>query len=216
MQSGIAFAVAVVLALVITSTECAAAVAEYAMPLTLTTVAAFDPLVVTSPLSSADVAVWVEPANRAIPAPGEDATTTLAATTLESAGTFDAPNLTRFPFVPAKDVPLILETVTASVPEVVASPDRSPFVIEVEPENFVRFPLAGLPVVVTEPVPEPQSKATTVKFPLASVWTQRAAVADPLQDASTDVFPVTANWLTANGVRTSSIDWITPPLVTAL
>ncbi len=43
--------------------------------------------------------------------------------------------------------------VAASVPEVVMSPLRSPFVMAVAPENLVRLPLAGLPLVVTVPPP---------------------------------------------------------------
>jgi hypothetical protein len=58
-------------------------------------------------------------------------------------------------------------SVVASVPEVVTSPVRSPLVIEVEPENLVRLPDAGLPVVVT--VPEPAEPfAAAVMRPLAS------------------------------------------------
>jgi hypothetical protein len=47
--------------------------------------------------------------------------------------------------------PLTLPTVVASVPLVVTSPLKSPFVIEVDPENFVRLPDVGDPVVVTVP-----------------------------------------------------------------
>jgi len=49
--------------------------------------------------------------------------------------------------------PLTLTTVTADVPEVVASPVRLPLVIVNPPLKNVSSPLAGLPVVVT--VPEP-------------------------------------------------------------
>ena len=47
----------------------------YCRPLIPVTVTAFEPEVVASPESSAEVTVCVEPANRAIPAPGEEATT---------------------------------------------------------------------------------------------------------------------------------------------
>ena len=53
-----------------------------------------------------------------------------------------------------KAVPLVCVQVIASVPDVVQSPDRSPLVITVPPENFARFPLAGDPDVVTVPDPE--------------------------------------------------------------
>src|SRR5262245_6168798 len=43
--------------------------------------------------------------------------------------------------------------VVARVPLVVTSPDRSPLVMLVAPENLVRLPLAGDPVVVTVPPP---------------------------------------------------------------
>ncbi len=45
--------------------------------------------------------------------------------------------------------------VIARVPVVVQSPLRSPLVTEDAPENFVRLPEAGEPVVVTVPVPVP-------------------------------------------------------------
>lgn len=54
----------------------------------------------------------------------------------------------------AKATPLVFVQVDANVPEVVQSPLMSPFVIEVAPENFVRFPEAGDPVVVTLPEEE--------------------------------------------------------------
>jgi hypothetical protein len=50
-------------------------------------------------------------------------------------------------------VTLLLPMVVASAPEVVMSPERSPFVMDVAPENLVRLPIAGEPVVVTVPVP---------------------------------------------------------------
>jgi len=53
--------------------------------------------------------------------------------------------------VEGNDTPLVLVQVMARVPDVVQSPERSPFVIALKPENFVRFPLAGDPVVVTVP-----------------------------------------------------------------
>ena len=43
--------------------------------------------------------------------------------------------------------------VAASVPLVVTSPERFPFVIADAPENAARLPLAGEPVVVTVPPP---------------------------------------------------------------
>jgi hypothetical protein len=49
-----------------------------------------------------------------------------------------------------------VESVVASVPLVVMSPERSPLVIEDAPENFVIFPVAGDPVVVTVP-PDPEA-----------------------------------------------------------
>lgn len=54
----------------------------------------------------------------------------------------------------AKATPPVLLTVTASVPEVVASPERSPLVMVVAAENLVRLPEAGVPVVETEPPPD--------------------------------------------------------------
>src|ERR1700683_3204146 len=45
--------------------------------------------------------------------------------------------------------PSTCTTVAAKVPEVVTSPLRLPLVTVVAPENSARFPLAGLPVVVT-------------------------------------------------------------------
>jgi hypothetical protein len=65
-----------------------------------------------------------------------------------------APKATRCVDVPEKDVPFIFEQFVASVPDVVQSPDRSPFVIDATPDHFTRFPLTGLPVPVT-PVPLP-------------------------------------------------------------
>jgi len=47
--------------------------------------------------------------------------------------------------------PPVFVQVTASEPFVVQSPDRSPLVMVSEPENLVRPPLVGEPVVVTEP-----------------------------------------------------------------
>ena len=55
--------------------------------------------------------------------------------------------------VKAPTLEFTVARVVATVPEVVTSPVKSAFVIEVEPENFVRFPDAGLPVVVTVPLP---------------------------------------------------------------
>ena len=63
----------------------------------------------------------------------------------------DVPLATVPVIVEGKDVPLVFVQVIASDPDVVQSPLRSPFVIEDPPENFVRLPLAGLPVVVTVP-----------------------------------------------------------------
>jgi hypothetical protein len=60
----------------------------------------------------------------------------------------------------AKDTPFVLRQTIANVPVVVQSPDRSPFVMVAAPENLVRFPLAGEPVVVTVPVPAGKSAAT--------------------------------------------------------
>jgi hypothetical protein len=51
----------------------------------------------------------------------------------------------------ANATPPVLVQVIASVPVVVQSPERSPLVTEVEPENFARLPEAGEPVVVTVP-----------------------------------------------------------------
>ncbi len=56
------------------------------------------------------------------------------------------------PFLNA--VPLVLVQVIANVPEVVQSLLISPFVIVPAPENFVRLPLAGEPVVVTPLAPD--------------------------------------------------------------
>ena len=50
-------------------------------------------------------------------------------------------------------VPFIAPTVVTNAPEVVTSPDRSPFVMDVVPENLAIFPEAGVPVVVTVPLP---------------------------------------------------------------
>jgi hypothetical protein len=70
---------------------------------------------------------------------------------------------------------LIFEVVTAlaaivvaNAPEVVMSPDRSPFVIDVAPENFVSSPVAGEPVVVTVPPPPLDPLAAAVMRPFAS------------------------------------------------
>ena len=71
------------------------------------------------------VTVCVPPAKCAIPAPGEDATTVLAATTPESAGMFAAPKLTRCPEVPAKAMLLSFVQVIAFDPLVVQSPLNS-------------------------------------------------------------------------------------------
>src|ERR1039458_1515271 len=54
---------------------------------------------------------------------------------------------------PARFVPFKATTVTALVPEVVASPERSVFVIVVEEANLVRFPVVGEPEVETLPPP---------------------------------------------------------------
>ena len=89
---------------------------------------------------------------------------------------------------PESAVPLILPTVVASVPEVVTSPDRSPLVTEVAPENFVRLPVAGLPVVVTVPepagvaqVPSPRQKVVDdAEVPLFRLPTGRLPVTPPL------------------------------------
>src|ERR1019366_1845570 len=54
---------------------------------------------------------------------------------------------------PARLTPFKPTTVTALVPEVVASPERSVLVTVVEEANFVRFPVAGDPDVETLPPP---------------------------------------------------------------
>lgn len=43
--------------------------------------------------------------------------------------------------------------VVANEPDVVTSPLRLPFVIEVEPEKIANWPIRGVPVVVTVPDP---------------------------------------------------------------
>lgn len=53
----------------------------------------------------------------------------------------------------AKTTLLVLVQVSDNVPEVVQSPVMSALVTDVAPENFVRLPDAGEPVVVTVPVP---------------------------------------------------------------
>ena len=68
----------------------------------------------------------------------------------------DEPKLPTFEFTVAR--------VAASVPDVVISPDKSPFVIALAPENFVRLPEAGEPVVVT--VPPPVNEAQFAVEPL--------------------------------------------------
>jgi hypothetical protein len=75
----------------------------------------------------------------------------------------------------AKETPPVLVHVIASVPDVAQSPERSPFVSELDPENLARFPLAGLPVVVTVPsellagvaIPKVRSSVIVVMTPLA-------------------------------------------------
>lgn len=64
----------------------------------------------------------------------------------------NAPDIVK---APPRDtaLPPIEPTVVAKVFVVVTSPERFPFVIEVEPENAASSPLVGLPVVVTVPVP---------------------------------------------------------------
>ena len=52
------------------------------------------------------------------------------------------------------DVPFVFRHVTANVPDVVQSPLKSPLLIVVDPENFVRLPLDGEPVVLTLPPPD--------------------------------------------------------------
>lgn len=64
--------------------------------------------------------------------------------------------------VPPGVMPLILVTVVARVPAVVTSPERSPFVIVVEPLNFVRLFATGLPVVVTAPPAEQEPHRAAV------------------------------------------------------
>ena len=58
------------------------------------------------------------------------------------------------PLVPLTVVPAILATVVASAPEVVMSPLKSPLVMVELLANFVRFPVAGDPLVLTLPPPE--------------------------------------------------------------
>lgn len=55
---------------------------------------------------------------------------------------------------------MTVASVVATPPLVVRSPVKSAFVIAVAPENFERFPLAGLPVVVTVPVPPVTAEMT--------------------------------------------------------
>ncbi len=69
-----------------------------------------------------------------------------------------------------------MATVVTRVFEVVTSPERFPLVIEVEPENSVRFPLAGEPVTVTEPVEVPHAPTIVVSWPPVVAWTQLPAV----------------------------------------
>ena len=52
----------------------------------------------------------------------------------------------------ANDTPPVFEQLIVSAPEVVQSPERSPLVMVDAPENFVRLPLAGVPVFVIVPV----------------------------------------------------------------
>lgn len=77
--------------------------------------------------------------------------------------------------------PLDFVQVMAVVPEVVQSPDRSALVTLVVPENFVKFPEAGDPVVVTLPapagvaqVPSPRQKVELfADVPLLSLFTDK-------------------------------------------
>ncbi len=55
--------------------------------------------------------------------------------------------------------------VVATVPVVVTSPVRSAFVMELAPENFVRLPDAGEPVVLTPDVGAPPSLTTWPDVP---------------------------------------------------
>src|SRR5262252_9443649 len=73
--------------------------------------------------------------------------------------------ISRFPPVAVvlpSAVPLRAVTVAASVPLVVTSPERLPLVMVVAPENCVRLPLAGEPVVETVPPPPPAPQAALV------------------------------------------------------
>ena len=51
----------------------------------------------------------------------------------------------------------VVASVVANAPDVVTSPLKSPLVIEVAPENLVRLPFTGEPVVVTVPPPAVRS-----------------------------------------------------------
>lgn len=55
----------------------------------------------------------------------------------------------------AKAAPPVLVHAITSVSLVVQSPDRLPLLIDVPPVNLANLPLAGDPVVVTEPPPDP-------------------------------------------------------------
>jgi hypothetical protein len=68
-------------------------------------------------------------------------------------------------FVVGIDPPLTLTTVTAEVPEVVASPERSVFVTEVPPEKAAKLPEDGVPVTVTVPLLVPHAPAVVVSKP---------------------------------------------------
>jgi len=96
----------------------------------------------------------------------------------------------------------------ASVPDVVTSPDKLPLVIVVAPENCVRFPEAGVPVVDTFP---PPPGVEQLAFPPAVIPVENCPpvhwVGVPDKAVAVAAFPVVL-WLRVG----TSPTWIVPQL----
>jgi hypothetical protein len=118
-------------------------------PFVFVQVIAFDPDVVQSPLISAAVIALAFPRTspvNVLPVPVPPRA--IASVPLEM---FEA-LVVSVVAEAAKADPEVFVQVIANAPDVVQSPEMSPFVTEVGPENFVRFPFAGEPVTVA-PLP---------------------------------------------------------------
>src|SRR6185437_12741366 len=66
-----------------------------------------------------------------------------------------------------EELTLFAPMVVTKVPEVETSPERSPFVTTVLPENLARLPDAGVPEVVTVPEPERVTQEGTPLFSMS-------------------------------------------------